>query len=106
MFSCASKFEVEEEQNTLLKDFFSRDELETAREEEDDRTNEIDIDPISDNEEECSQEEGWEADGGNDLEGALSPGPPTLPEVENTQMRASGRARKRTRYEDDQYLYH
>ncbi|KAJ5249580.1 hypothetical protein N7524_011896 [Penicillium chrysogenum] len=50
MFMCTSKFDVEEEQFTVMKKYLSVQEIEAANEERDTHTPD-DLDPISDNEE-------------------------------------------------------
>lgn len=50
MFMCTSKFDVEEEQFTFMKEYLSVQEIEAANEERDTHTPD-DLDPISDNEE-------------------------------------------------------
>jgi hypothetical protein len=102
MFLCASKFDMEEEQFTFLKDFFSRDEIEASKEERDFTLHQVELDPISDNEDEDQEgEEEVSDDEDEDEVHAL----PTSEEA-NTQIRASVRARKRLRREDDQFVYH
>ncbi|OQD68421.1 hypothetical protein PENANT_c314G02656, partial [Penicillium antarcticum] len=51
MFLCTSRFDIEEEEARLLKKFFSYDEIEAAKEEKDEKLDEIEIEPISDTEE-------------------------------------------------------
>jgi hypothetical protein len=51
MFMCTSKFEVEEEELALNKEYLSNNELQAAEEETDSQFLEDDLDPISDNEE-------------------------------------------------------
>lgn len=52
MFMCTSRFEVQEEQHAMLKEFLSDHEIQLANE---DKATPIDhIDPISEDEEECS----------------------------------------------------
>ncbi|OQD80787.1 hypothetical protein PENSOL_c248G09732 [Penicillium solitum] len=57
MFLCTSKFEIEEEQVIFLQEFFTRDEIEAAKEEKEITPNTVSVDPISDTEEEQTQEE-------------------------------------------------
>jgi hypothetical protein len=57
MFLCISRFDLQEEGFTFLKEFFSIDEIEAAKEEMEDTPNHFELDPISDNEEEGTQEE-------------------------------------------------
>ena len=51
MFLCTSRFDIEEEQHTFLREFFSRDEIEAANEEKDSSANSYDLDPINDTKE-------------------------------------------------------
>ena len=52
MFLYTSKFEIEEEQIVFLQEFFTRDEIEAAKEEKEITTDIVNVDPISDTEEE------------------------------------------------------
>jgi hAT family C-terminal dimerisation region len=97
MYLCTSKFDIEDEEATRLAEFFSRDEIEAAKEEKDDKPDEIELDPISDTEE---QDVGLENN--EDLDEAPEP-PVSSPET-HTQLRASGRKRKSR--EDDGFEYH
>jgi hypothetical protein len=52
MFKCTSRFEVQEEQHAILKEYFSDHAIQLANE---DKATPIDnVDPISEDEEECS----------------------------------------------------
>ncbi|KAG0160749.1 hypothetical protein PDIDSM_8279 [Penicillium digitatum] len=51
MFLCTTKFDMEEQEATLLEKIFSQDELEAAKEEREEKLSEIEVDPISDTEE-------------------------------------------------------
>jgi hypothetical protein len=51
MFLCTSRFDIEEQEARLLEKFFSHDELEAVKEEKDDNLDDIEIEPISDTEE-------------------------------------------------------
>lgn len=51
MFLWTSRFDIEEQEARLIEKFFSHDELEAAKEEKDDKLDEIEIEPISDTEE-------------------------------------------------------
>lgn len=94
MFLCTSRFDLQEEGLSFLKEFFSIDEIEAAKEEREDTPDQFELDPISDNEEEETQEESNEAE----LD---------LPQIESTQARrVSERSRKRPREEDDRWAYH
>jgi hypothetical protein len=106
MFLCTSRFDMQEEQFKFLKEFFSHDEIEAVNEERDDSTDQFDIDPISDDEEEDTQ-------GQEETQRSKSPedhsehDSPDLPMIEgvDTQKRTSGRVRKRVRREDSDFLY-
>lgn len=107
MFLCTSRFDIEEQEAKLLEKFFSHDEIEAAKEEKDEKLDEIEIEPISD-----AEEQETTIDEEIELDEALSATleEPTrresqvpLPE-NNTQVRASGRKRKSR--EDDIFEYH
>jgi hypothetical protein len=99
MYLCTSRFDLEDEQMALLEEFFSRDEIEAAKEEKDDKPDEIELDPISDREEEDTQLENI------GIEDPVEVTEPPLPSLEaHTQLRASGRKRKNR--EDDIFEYH
>ena len=94
---------MQEEQFKFLKEFFSHDEIEAANEERDDSPDQFDLDPISDDEEEDTQ-------GQEETQRSKSPedhDDPDLPVMEgvDTQIRTSGRVRKRVRRDDSDYLY-
>lgn len=108
MFLCTSKFDVEEQEAKLLEKFFSHDELEAAKEEREEKLNEVEVNPISDTEEQEDELEDEPEDIELD-EASLpaaeqdSPGSPSLP-PNCTQTRVSGRKRKSR--EDDIFEYH
>jgi hypothetical protein len=109
LFLCVSRFEIDQEQHFFISDFLSQDEIESAKEEKEETPAEFELEPISDNEEQRT-EEGREGDG-DDFEDEASPHPVvdvSLPVVDDktTQVRQSVRSRKRPRQEDDQYIYH
>lgn len=56
MFLCTSRFDIEEQQAKLLEKFFSYDEMEAAKEEKDEKLDEVEIDLISDTEEQEEQD--------------------------------------------------
>ena len=101
MFLCTSRFDLQEESFTFLKEFFSLDEIKAAKEEKEDMPNEIELDLISDNEEEGTQEEGNEAQQPVSSSDELD-----LPVTGKQTRRTSERARKRPREEDNQWSYH
>ena len=51
MFLCTSRFDIEEQEAKLLEKFFSYEEIESAKEKKDEKLDEIEIDLISDTEE-------------------------------------------------------
>jgi hypothetical protein len=51
MFLCTSRFDLEEKESQRLEKFFSREEIEAAKEEKDERLDEVEVEPISDTEE-------------------------------------------------------
>lgn len=98
MFLCTLRFDIEEQEAKLLEKFFSHEEMEAAKEEKDEKLDEVEIDPISDTEEqdtvingEIGLDEAGEADEGGEAQLPLP--------RNNTQVRASGRKRK-TRDDD------
>jgi hypothetical protein len=101
MFLCTSRFDVEEKEARYLERFFSHIEIQAAKEEKDEKLDEVQIDLISDTEEQ-EQEQDNEV---NDEIGLDEVDGPQLPAPENsTQVRASGRKRK-TR-EDEVFEYY
>lgn len=94
---------MQEEQFKFLKEFYSYDEIEAANEERDDPPDQFHLDPISDDEEEDTQgqEEAQRSKSPEDHDNL------DLPMIEgvDTQIRTSGRVRKRVRHEDSDYLY-
>ena len=119
MFLCTTKFDIEEQEATLLEKFFSQDELEAAKEEREEKLSEIEVDPISDTEE---QEDEPEDKPGDAIEVVIEDRPEDVPEERPlptseysrpcsllllptyTQTRVSGRKRKSR--EDDLFEYH
>jgi hypothetical protein len=98
MFLCTSRFDLKEQDAKRLEEFFTRDEIEAAREEKDEKYDEIMIEPISDTEEPDELEKDVVI---GDVEDEASD--PQLPD-NSTQLRASGR--KRRQREDDTFEYH
>ena len=86
-----------------MKEFFSYDKIEAANEERDDSLDQFDLDPISNDKEEDTQ-------GQEETQRSKSPEDhneldlPIIVGVD-TQIRISGRVRKRVRREDSDYLY-
>jgi hypothetical protein len=107
MFLCTSRFDIEEQEARLPKEFFSYVEIEAAKEEKDKKLNEIEVDPISE-----TKEQETTTDDKIELDKALSTvsKEQTVPESQmplpgnNTQVRASGRKLKSR--EDDIFEYH
>ena len=103
IFLCTSRFDIQEEQFKFLKEFFSYDKIEAANEERDDSPDQFDLDLISDDKEEDTQ-------GQEETQRSKSPEDhdeldlPIIVGVD-TQIRISGRVRKRVRREDSDYLY-
>lgn len=99
MFLCTSRFDLEEQDAKRLEEFFTRDEIEAAREGKDEKHDEIEMEPISDTEEADELESEVTVIGNIEDEASE----PQLPE-NSTQLRASGRKRKQR--EDDTFEYH
>ena len=68
MFLCTSRFDIEEQEAKLLEKFFSYEEIEAVKEERDNKLDHVDIEPISDTEE---QEESIQEDVIQDNEASL-----------------------------------
>lgn len=51
MFHCTSRFDLEEQEAKLLEKFFSHEEIETAKEEKEEKIDKVKVEPISDTEE-------------------------------------------------------
>ncbi|KAG0160335.1 hypothetical protein PDIDSM_7862 [Penicillium digitatum] len=68
---------MEEQEATLLEKFFSQDELEAAKEEREEKLSEIEVDPISDTEE---QEDELEDKPGDAIEVVIEDRPEDIPE--------------------------
>ncbi|CAG8360892.1 unnamed protein product [Penicillium salamii] len=105
MFLCTSRFDMEEQEEDLLKQFFSHSEIEATREEKDGKLDSVEFLAISDTEEQ-DQDKGDDEDlielDLDAVEQDQQP-EPSLPET-RTQIRASGRKRKSR--EDDLFEYH
>jgi transcriptional regulator of heat shock response len=121
MFMCTSKFEVEEEQLALNKEYLLKNELQEAEEDTGTQLLQDDLDPISDNEEDgiepaaavletvlgkrrkstasVLEEESHESHYfDNDTDNLLPANQQTL--------RSSGRPRKQVRQQDDEFAYY
>ena len=103
MFLCTTKFDMDEQEATVLEKFFSHDELETTKEEREDKLGEVEVDPFSDTEEGDELDDNPE----NQLEDSPTeyscPCSQSLPPA-YTQTRVS--VRKRKRRDDDTFEYH
>jgi hypothetical protein len=106
MYLCAIRFDMDDEQRQFLQSTFSQDEIEATEEDQEDSPDQLDVDPISDNEEEGIDDVENEAEREN--EGVSEDDNQSLPLLEraNTQIRALVRLRKRQRRDDDQYSYY
>ena len=80
MFMCTSKFDVEEEQFTFMKEYLSIQDIEAANEERDTHAQD-DLDPISDNEED------YQVNEVDRLGVVIREHPPTQPPLPLTQGR-------------------
>jgi hypothetical protein len=103
MFLCTSRFDIEEQEAKLLEKFFSYKEMESTKEEKDEKLDEIEIDPISDTEEqdtELNNEIGLDKIDEADEEGKAQI---SLPR-NNTQVRISRQKRKSR--DDNIFKYH
>ncbi|KAJ5264775.1 hypothetical protein N7505_007568 [Penicillium chrysogenum] len=102
LFLCATRFNLKEAEAKQLQQFFSLAEIESAKEENDDHTEDAELDLISDNEEE-EEEEGVDSRPRETssylIDIDIEVTEPQLPETA-TQIRASGRKRK-SRADDD-----
>ncbi|KAJ5316470.1 hypothetical protein N7476_006777 [Penicillium atrosanguineum] len=97
MFLCTSRFDIEEKEAKYLEKFFSYIEIETAKEEKDEKLEEVEFDLISDTEE--ADEEISDHVQLDEVD------EPQLPAPENsTQVRALGRKRKAQ--EDEVFEYY
>lgn len=102
MFHCTSKFDTEEDETVYIKEFLSHNEIEVEKEAKADDPDELGIEQISDTEEGDNQGRGEE-----DEDDEVEASEPILPAPEgNIQVRASVRARKRTRRDDDEFTYY
>jgi hypothetical protein len=84
MFLCTARFDLKQQEMQYLQEYFTRDEIETRREERDEKLGHIELDKISETEEQDMEQD--EEQDRDDSE-------PQLPEI-NTQQRVSGRKRK------------
>ncbi|KGO51221.1 hypothetical protein PEX1_030960 [Penicillium expansum] len=103
MFLCTSRFDIKEREAKELERFFSLNEIEAAKEEKDDRLDDIEIDPISDTEELDNRSNNLiDVDEVNKAQDKEDKDSLALPET-NTQIRVSGRKRK---YREDDIFEH
>ncbi|RAQ55326.1 hypothetical protein AFGD_012605 [Aspergillus flavus] len=84
MFLCTPRFDLEQQEMQYLQEYFTRDEIETRREERDEKLGHIELDEISETEEQDME---------RDEEQDRDDSEPQLPEI-NPQQRVSGRKRK------------
>lgn len=94
MFLCTARFDLEQQEMQYLQEYFTRDEIETRREERDEKLGHIELDEISETEEQDMEQD--EEQDRDDSE-------PQLPEI-NPQQCVSGRKRKIR--EDDGFHYY
>ncbi|KAL2005187.1 hypothetical protein VTN00DRAFT_3037 [Thermoascus crustaceus] len=83
MFLCTSRFDIEEQEAKLLEKFFSHDKMEAAKEEKDEKLDKVEIDPISDTEEQdtiINDEMGLD-EAGEAGEAAVTSAPQCLPQM-------------------------
>lgn len=110
MSHCTSKFDTEEDETVYIKEFLSHNEIEVEKEAKEDGPDELGIEQISDTEEGDDQGRREEREEEGEEEGENVEAEATEPELPapggNTQVRASVRARKRTRREDDELTYY
>lgn len=102
LFLCTSRFDLELHKAKELERFFSLNEIEALREEKDDRLDDVEIEQISDTEEQ-PESLGGLIDVNDDNTGDDDTGDPPLPSY-TTQPHMSGRKRKHI--EDDMYQSH
>ncbi|CAG8372355.1 unnamed protein product [Penicillium salamii] len=105
MFLCTSRFNIEEQEEDLLKEFFSHSEIEATREKKDKKLNSVEFLTISDTEEQDQDKDDDEDLIELDLDAVEQDQQPkpSLPET-GTQIKASGRKRKSK--EDNLFEYH
>jgi hypothetical protein len=101
MFLCMSRFDLEEEAK-LLEKYFFHDEIEAAKEEKDEKLDEVEVEPISDTEKQETIVED-EALSTQVEQQTISGSQLPLP-GNNIQVRASRRKRKSR--DDDLFEYH
>jgi hAT family protein len=102
MFLCTSRFDLEEHEAKRLEAFFTREEIEAAKEEKEEKIEEIELDPISDTEEHGDEMDGETEELGGPEDKTIEP---QLPEI-STQLRLSRRSGKRKQRDDDIFEYH
>jgi hypothetical protein len=123
MYRCATQFEVEDKQLTLKKEYLSIGDIEADREEKNTQSAHYHIDPISDDEEDDAvaiQEQAATqglsqraaekrrksnaSETDNEVQEATLCDDEVVNPLPETQLRVSGRNRKRTRRDDDQFI--
>jgi hypothetical protein len=108
MFLCTSRFDIEEQEAKLLEKFFSHEEIEMGKEEKEEKLDEVEVEPISDTEEDMDGiEDELELDEHDEACLVIiedqTQSEPLLP-GNITQVRSSGRKRKSR--DDDLFEYH
>ncbi|KAL3705729.1 hypothetical protein TMatcc_006738 [Talaromyces marneffei ATCC 18224] len=126
LFMCTSRFEVEEKELSLIKQYLLNEEQQALDEEKDAQQLQDTLKPISDNEEDNSLEisivqpatqqlskhaqgkrrMSMVSDGEQECQEPISSDDEVVLPLPDTQPRISGRNRKRTRREDDQFLHY
>jgi hypothetical protein len=132
MFMCTSRFDIESEQLTFVDEYLTAQEIQAAREEEDARKTGDEFNLISDNEEDApaaisppiqppseralckrprtkvTEDQGplIELDNENDEDEIPLPDNSDLHGESSTQRRTSGRVPKRSKRDEDQFVYH
>ena len=125
LYMCTSRFEVEEEDLALMKQYLSNEEQQALDEEKDAQQLQDILEPISDDEEDdltviqgqpATQQLSERPRGKRrksvtsigDLDGQehIHSDNETDPPLPDNQQRVSGRSRKRTRREDDQFIHY
>lgn len=106
MFRCTTRFDLQEEENALMKEFFTAEEIEASKEEEreetSDQTDLFELDPISSDEEDAPQEDQEEPEEVHQI----ADDDDDLPEMGSTQARRPSRNKKRPRDDDDQWEHY
>ena len=103
LFLCATRFNIKDSEAKQLEQFFTLAEIESAKEQNDEYTEDAELDLISDNEEEEGVDNRLRETSPHLIDIDIEVTEPELPETA-TQRRASGRKRKSRADEDfEQY---